>query len=350
MACLLSKTYLKESPPTGHFVFRAQRNPREDWMVNMTNEDRETRERNQPANQVFGDAEQFASGVFDSSILGLAVLDNQLRYVAVNHALAAIHGIPIDEHHGKTVRELFGNAALAIEPALDRVLTTGERISNLEIIATLPTRDAPGHFRANLFPVKDASGVITKIAVLVVEVTRFREFERCLIDFLGHLPRVRDQILCLALPNREENDKVQSWRGCLELLDTCVRRLYRLADILRPPALLTTIAPLDPHQASLLCFSLTSREANGHQSSSQLPDQVNEVTELSPRLMEIVRLLAQGKSNKEIASAFGTSVRTVDHQRETIMLKLSLHSLTELIYWAANHGLTHLTKSSEDAR
>ena len=73
-----------------------------------------------------------------------------------------------------------------------------------------------------------------------------------------------------------------------------------------------------------------------------LPDQENEATELSPRLIEIVRLLAQGKSNKEIATTLGTSVRTVDHQRETIMLKLDLHSLTELIYYAVRHKLVDL--------
>jgi DNA-binding CsgD family transcriptional regulator len=310
----------------------------------MTNEDGiEPRgAQNQPANQVFGDAEQFASGVFDSSILGLAVLDNQLRYVAVNHALAAIHGIPIEKHQGKTVRELFGNAALAIEPALERVLTRGERISNLEVSATLPTRDAPGHFRTSLFPVKDASGVIAKIAVIVVEVTRLREFEKCLIDFMGHLPRVRDQIVCLGLPNREENDKVQSWLASIEVLETCVRQIHRLSEMLRPPAFLSTIVPYVPHQISLPYVSPMTPKANT--SSRPLPDE-NEPIHLSKRLEEIVRLLAQGKSNKEIATVLGTSVRTVDHQRETIMLKLDLHSLTELIYYAASHGLANLPKS-----
>jgi DNA-binding CsgD family transcriptional regulator len=300
-------------------------------------------QQNQPLNQVLGDAEQFASGVFDSAILGLAIFDNRLRYVAVNDALAAIDGIPIEEHQGKTVRELFGNAALAIEPALDRVLTTGERISNLEVTATLPTRNAPGHFRTNLFPVKDASGIIAKIAVIVVEVTKLREFEKCLIGLIGHLPRVRDQIVCLGLPNREENDKIQSWVGSVELLETCVRQVHRLSEMLRPPALLSTIVPYVPHQISPLPYvSPTTPKANT--TSTPLPDE-NEPIHLSKRLTEIFLLLAQGKSNKEIANALGTKVRTVDHQRETIMLKLGIHSLSELIHYAVRHGLISLTKS-----
>jgi DNA-binding CsgD family transcriptional regulator len=307
----------------------------------MTNEDRlETRgQRNQSANQVFGDAEQFASGVFDSSILGLAILDNRLRYLAVNDAFAGIDGIPAREHQGKTVREVLGHAALTIESALNRVLATGLRVSSLEVTATLPTRDAPGHFMMNLFPIKDAAGVTAKIVAMIVEVTRLREFEKCLTGLIGHLPRVRDQIICLALPNREENDKIQSWRGSIEMLDTCVQRIYRLADMLRPPALLSTIAPLEPHQVSLLYFSPMAPKENSRQSSGPSPSQDNGYNQLPPRQLETLRLLAHGKSNKEIAAALGISPRTVDHYRERIMLKLDLHSVSDIVHYAVQHGL-----------
>lgn len=308
----------------------------------MANEDRmDARgQRNQSASQLFGDAEQFASGVFDSSILGLAILDRQLRYLAVNNALAAINGIPAQEHQGKTVRQVLGHAASTIEPALDRVLVTGERISNLEVTATLPTRDAPGHFRTNLFPIKDASGVIAKIVAIVVEVTKLREFEKCLADLIGHLPRVRDQIICLGLPNREENDKIQSWRGSIEMLDTCVRQIHRLSDMLRPPALLFSVVAFERHQISLPYFSPMT--PNENTSSSPLPNQDKGGAQLSPRELETVRYLAQGKSNKEIATALGIRVRTVDHYREKIMLKLDLHSLAELIHFAVRHNLISL--------
>jgi DNA-binding NarL/FixJ family response regulator len=157
---------------------------------------------------------------------------------------------------------------------------------------------------------------------------------------IGHLPRVRDQIICLGLPNRQENDRIQSWIGSVELLETCVRQIYRLSEVLRPPALLSTIAPFVPHQVSLPYLSSIPLKENT--SSSPLPSQKNRPIQLSPRLMEIVRYLAQGKSNKEIATALGTSVRTVDHQREAIMLKLDLHSLTELIHYAVRNGLITL--------
>jgi two-component system response regulator NreC len=62
-------------------------------------------------------------------------------------------------------------------------------------------------------------------------------------------------------------------------------------------------------------------------------------TRTTPREIEIIRLLAEGKTNKEIASLLGIAVRTVETHRSRIMLKLGLHSLAELIHYAMRHGL-----------
>ena len=59
----------------------------------------------------------------------------------------------------------------------------------------------------------------------------------------------------------------------------------------------------------------------------------------TPREIEIIRLLAQGKSNKEIAAELGIAVRTVETHRAKIMFKLGLHSLAELIHYAIRHGI-----------
>jgi len=59
----------------------------------------------------------------------------------------------------------------------------------------------------------------------------------------------------------------------------------------------------------------------------------------TPRETEIVRLLADGKANKEIASELGIATRTVETHRAKIMLKLGLHSLTQLIHYAIRHNL-----------
>jgi DNA-binding NarL/FixJ family response regulator len=59
----------------------------------------------------------------------------------------------------------------------------------------------------------------------------------------------------------------------------------------------------------------------------------------TPRELQIIRLLAEGKSNKEIAPLLGITVRTVETHRAKIMLKLGLHSLAELIHYALQNEI-----------
>ncbi len=60
---------------------------------------------------------------------------------------------------------------------------------------------------------------------------------------------------------------------------------------------------------------------------------------LTPREREILQLLAEGKSNKEVASLLGISVNTAEAHRANIMLKLNLHSLAELVHYAIRNQI-----------
>jgi DNA-binding NarL/FixJ family response regulator len=55
---------------------------------------------------------------------------------------------------------------------------------------------------------------------------------------------------------------------------------------------------------------------------------------LTPREREVLLLLAEGKSNKEVASALMISVMTVETHRSHIMHKLGAHSVAELVHYA----------------
>lgn len=60
--------------------------------------------------------------------------------------------------------------------------------------------------------------------------------------------------------------------------------------------------------------------------------------QLTSREREIVQLLAEGKSNKEVAARLHISVKTAETHRTNIMRKLGLHSVTELVLYAVrNH-------------
>ena len=60
---------------------------------------------------------------------------------------------------------------------------------------------------------------------------------------------------------------------------------------------------------------------------------------LTSREREILHLLAEGKSNKDIASSLNLSLYTVETHRRNLQDKLNLHSLAELILYAVRKGL-----------
>ncbi|WP_129127384.1 response regulator transcription factor [Geomonas oryzae] len=75
----------------------------------------------------------------------------------------------------------------------------------------------------------------------------------------------------------------------------------------------------------------------------RIPDEVPATYEnLSAREREILQLIANGSNAKEIAFAFGVSVKTVENQRHSIMKKLDLFSIAELTKYAVRQGLTSL--------
>ncbi len=60
---------------------------------------------------------------------------------------------------------------------------------------------------------------------------------------------------------------------------------------------------------------------------------------LTDREREIVQLLAEGKSNKEIAATLGISIRTVETHRRAIMNKLKAGSFAELVHYAIRNKM-----------
>ncbi len=63
------------------------------------------------------------------------------------------------------------------------------------------------------------------------------------------------------------------------------------------------------------------------------------VETLTPREIEVLRLIARGHTNRQMANLLTLSVRTVESHRANLMDKLNLHSRVELVRYAAQHGL-----------
>jgi DNA-binding NarL/FixJ family response regulator len=66
------------------------------------------------------------------------------------------------------------------------------------------------------------------------------------------------------------------------------------------------------------------------------------IASLTPRQREVLQLLAEGRSAKEIAAKLDISTRTVEFHKYQMMETLGLHTNAELIHFAIKHGLVEL--------
>jgi DNA-binding NarL/FixJ family response regulator len=75
----------------------------------------------------------------------------------------------------------------------------------------------------------------------------------------------------------------------------------------------------------------------GRAAAGTLPDAP--FSRLSPREIQIVQLVAESKSNKEVSNLLHLSVKTVESHRAHIMEKLGIHSVTELVRYAIRNNI-----------
>jgi DNA-binding NarL/FixJ family response regulator len=73
-----------------------------------------------------------------------------------------------------------------------------------------------------------------------------------------------------------------------------------------------------------------------------VPESTSVYEILGAREREVLRLLAEGKTSKEIATQLGLSIKTVETHRRNITQKVGIHSIAELTKYAVLEGLTTL--------
>jgi DNA-binding CsgD family transcriptional regulator len=63
---------------------------------------------------------------------------------------------------------------------------------------------------------------------------------------------------------------------------------------------------------------------------------------LTPRERDVLQLVAEGKSTKQVASLLTISVKTAEYHRTRLMKKLDIHGSVGLTRYAVRHGLIEL--------
>jgi diguanylate cyclase (GGDEF)-like protein/PAS domain S-box-containing protein len=133
--------------------------------------------------------------LFEHAPVGLAFVDTGLRYVKVNEAVAAFAGCSVEAYVGHTVRDVHPSLADKIEPAMRRVLETGEPVVGEELSGELPGE--PGrvrHFRISRYPVHDDRGALLGVGTVVDDVSELKHVEQRLQRLLEREREARAEV------------------------------------------------------------------------------------------------------------------------------------------------------------
>jgi DNA-binding CsgD family transcriptional regulator len=241
----------------------------------------------------FEGAKQSFLSTFGSAKIGAALFDRKLRIFAINQALAEMNRKPVESHTDKTLGEIVNARCCQASSIIPNVFETGEA-AYAEIKARLATRQEEGTWSACFLPIKDAEYRVMLVIALVVETTHQTVLADVLRTLLTNLPQVRDALqasenLALVLPPEERNQ------------------------------------PLPP---------FAQRDIGIKRDNSYSPDEELTESKLGPRQLEVVRLLAAGKTNKEVANLLSIEENTVRTYRTRIMDKLGVSSITGVVRFA----------------
>jgi PAS domain S-box-containing protein len=172
----------------GQFSYDAHGRPKQSIgaVIDITDRKRAEQERE----QLFGRerlaraeaeaAQQQLAMLVDTSPIGLALLDGDQRFIALNEALAEINGLPRDHHQGKSVADLFGQIDPAIVEVIDQIYATGQPFISPSLAINTPGRSdrCPGYYNVYYLPTVNEDQQVEQMLAYVVDVTERVELER----------------------------------------------------------------------------------------------------------------------------------------------------------------------------
>src|SRR6202011_1321678 len=103
----------------------------------------------------------------------------------------------------------------------------------------------------------------------------------------------------------------------------------------------TAVEALERHECTF-SSRVSDLIMNGYLRRYRLGSAAAKETNLSPREREVLQLLGEGKSSKEVAILLNVKVKTAETHRSNIMLKLNLHSIVELVLYAVRNEIVHV--------
>jgi PAS domain S-box-containing protein len=124
-------------------------------------------------------AQNQLQAIFETSPVGMAWLDSEQRFVAINEALTEINGLTREQHLGYSVAELFSQNDPQIVKLFERIYSTGNSFISPSLAINAPKRDdrRPGFYNVYYLPTKNSNGQVEDVLAYVLDVTERARLE-----------------------------------------------------------------------------------------------------------------------------------------------------------------------------
>ena len=200
--------------------------------------------------------------IYSTAPVGLCFLDLELRFMRINDFLASVTERPVDDHLGRSVREVWPLLADQLEPVYAQILDGGEPIRNVEFSGSPRTGSSQKRiWELSIFPLTVDDGSVLGCNVVVQDVTEKRETEKILRHLSTRLMHLQDEErhriavelhetvaqdlaalkMMLQIVKRRSSKLPARTRKqmeeCLEMSDRAVRQIRTLSYLLYPPLL-----------------------------------------------------------------------------------------------------------------
>ncbi|MEG4026876.1 MULTISPECIES: PAS domain S-box protein [unclassified Microcoleus] len=118
-------------------------------------------------------AQRQLANIFDTSPIGLGLLDEKQRFISINEALAEINGLTHEQHLGHSISELFGQFDPHVVEVFHQIYTTGNPFTSPNFAVNVPGRSdrRPGYYNVYYLPTVNSNDQVEGVLVYVVDVT-----------------------------------------------------------------------------------------------------------------------------------------------------------------------------------
>lgn len=115
---------------------------------------------------------------FNASPLGMAIMDEQLRFTKVNEPLAQMNKMPVEHHIGRSLQAVVPGLAPTLEPLYQLVLNTGNPLFNVEICdqSLLPT-DSNKWYSLSCCPIFSGKSQPIGVGIIVIDISDHKQAE-----------------------------------------------------------------------------------------------------------------------------------------------------------------------------